>query len=96
MKREQTKSMRELLPLLIQEMGWEPGLNEARVSALWDELLGPSVATATYRKQLKEGKFYVKLNSSVVRSYILTEKKNIMIKINEAMGKRVVTELILY
>ena len=96
MKREQTKSIRELLPLLIQEMGWESGLNEARVSALWDELLGPSVALATRQKQLKEGKFYVKLNSSVVRSYLFTERKNILIKINEAMGKRVVTDLILY
>jgi len=96
MKREQTKSIKELMPLFIQEMGLEQGLNEARVSGLWDELLGASIAAATRQKSLKEGKLYVKLNSSVVRSYLFTERKQIMMKINEAMGKDLVTDLILY
>ena len=95
MKREPVKSIRELLPLFIKEMGLENGLNEARVSALWDQLLGEAVAAATRQKQLRDGKLYVKLSSSLVRSYLFTERKNILMKINEAMGKTLVTDLIL-
>ena len=96
MKRERVKSIKELLPLYIQEMGLERGLNETRVLALWDELLGPTIVSATGKKQLWEGKLYVKLNSSVVRSYVFTERNNIVAKINEAMKKKLVNELILY
>ena len=96
MKREQAKSIKELLPLFIQEMGLELGLDEVRVSALWDELLGPAIASATKQKRLKEGKLYVKLYSSVVRNHLFTERKNIMMKINEKMEKKLVTEIILY
>ena len=96
MKREQAKSIKELLPLFIQEMGLESGLREARLSALWDELLGPAVASATRQKQLREDKFYVRLNSSVVRNYLFMERKSIVMKINQAMGKTTITDLILY
>jgi len=96
MRRERVKSIKELLPLFIKEMGLERGLSEVRVLGLWDELLGPAVVSATGNKQLREGKLYVKLNSSVVRSYLFTERRNIVAKINDAMGKKIVTELILY
>ncbi|MCL2727085.1 MAG: DUF721 domain-containing protein [Bacteroidales bacterium] len=96
MKREKVKSIKEVLSLYIKEMGLESGLDEVRVSALWDELLGPSIASATRQKSLKEGKLYVQLRSSVVRSYLFTERKNIILKINNAMGKTLITELILY
>jgi len=96
MKREQVKSIKEVLSLYIKEMGLESGLDEVRVCALWDELLGPSIASATKQKRLKEGKFYVQLQSSVVRSHLFTERKNIIVKINNAMGKTLITELILY
>lgn len=96
MKREQAKPIKELLPLFIKEMGLEPGLNQVRISALWDKLLGPVVASATRQKQLKEGKLYVQLNSSVVRNYLFTERNHIISKLNSEMGITVITELILY
>ena len=96
MKREQVKPIKDIMPLFIREMGLESGLDQVRVSALWDELLGPLIASATRQKRLKEGKLYVQLQSSVVRSHLFTERKNIIIKINNAMGKTLITDLILY
>ena len=96
MKREQAKLIKELLPQFVQEMGLEAGLNEVRVCALWDELLGPSVTSATRQKRLKEGKLYVQLDSSVVRNYLFTERKNVITKINNSVGKVLITDLILF
>ena len=96
MKREQAKSMKELMALFIEEAGLGPGLDQERVSSLWDQLLGPSIASATLQKQLRDGKLYVRLRSSVVRNYLFMEQKSIMAKLNDAMGKSLVTELILY
>ena len=96
MKREQAKPVKELLALFVDEMGLEPGLNEVRVSALWDELLGPAVASATKQKRLSEGKLFVKITSSVVRNYLFTERTHLVARINEAMGKKLVTDIILY
>jgi len=96
MKREQVKPIKDLLPLFIREMGLESGLEQVRVSALWDELLGPSIASTTKQKRLKEGKLYVQLHSSVVRNHLFTERNNIIMKLNKAMGKTLITDLILY
>ena len=96
MKREEVKSIKELLGHFIHESGLAPGLNEARVALLWDELLGPAVASATLQKRLKEGKLYVRLRSSVVRNHLFTQRTNIVAKINQTMGKKVVSDIILY
>ena len=96
MKRERTMSVKEIMPLFIEEMGLRAGLDEAHVSALWDELLGPAVASATKQKRLKDGKLYVKITSSVARNWLFTERTGIVRKINESMGKTLVTDIILY
>jgi len=96
MKREQTKSIKELLPLFIKEMGLESGLDEVRLFALWDEMLGPAIASATKQKRLQEGKLFVKSTSSVVRNYLFTERANLVFKINEAMEKKLIKDIVLY
>ena len=95
MQREQTKPLNELIDLFIKECGLQNGLNEARVLALWDELLGVSVVKATLSKRFREGKLYVKLSSSVVRSYLFTERSRIVETMNKTLGKTIVTDLIL-
>jgi len=95
MKREEVKPIKELLGAFIREMGLERGLNEARISVLWDELLGPVVASSTQQKRLKDGTFFVRVNSSVVRNYLFTQRTGIADRINKAMGQTLVTDIIL-
>ena len=95
MQREQPKPLSEHIALFVREYGLQDGLNQARVLALWDDLLGSAVVRATLQKRFSGGKLYVKLNSSVVRSYLFTERRVIVDKINQALGKVMVTDLIL-
>lgn len=96
MRREQAKSIKELMPLFIQEMGFEKGLNGVRALALWDELIGPVAVAAIEKREIKRGKLYAKINSSVVRNWLFIRRTNILEKINEVMGKNLVTEIVLY
>ncbi|MDR2585170.1 MAG: DUF721 domain-containing protein [Prevotellaceae bacterium] len=96
MKREEAKSIKDLFPLFIREMGLETGLSQTRVYALWDELMGPVISSATQQKQLKEGKLYVRLSSSVVRNWLFTKRQSIVQKMNANLGKEMVTDIILY
>ena len=95
MRREQAKPLKELLELFVQEYGLQAGLDEARVLALWDELLGAAVVRATLLKRFRDGKLYVRLSSSVVRSYLFTERKRIVERMNGALGREIITNLIL-
>ncbi|MCL2502117.1 MAG: DUF721 domain-containing protein [Bacteroidales bacterium] len=95
MQREQTKPLKELIDLFIKESGLQDGLNEARILTLWDELLGASVVRATLQKRFWEGKLYIRLSSSVVRSYLFTERSRIVERMNQALGKTIITDLIL-
>ena len=95
MQREQAKPLRELIDLVIDESGWREGLNGGRVLTLWDTLLDAAVVRATTQKRFRNGILYVRLNSSVVRSYLFTERDRIVEKMNRALGKVLVTDLIL-
>ena len=95
MQREQTKPLKDIIDLFISEFGLQNGLNEARVLSLWDELLGSVVVRATLRKRFRDGRLYVKLSSSVVRSYLFIERKRIVEKMNQALGITMVTDIIL-
>jgi predicted nucleic acid-binding Zn ribbon protein len=96
MKRERTKTMKELMAFFIDEMGLRQGLDQERVTTFWDDMLGPSVAAATKQKRLNDGKLFVKTTSSAVRNWLFTERTALVKKINEAMGKMIVTDIILY
>jgi len=95
MRREQAKPLKELLTLFIREHGLQAGLDEARVLALWDEQLGAVVVQATLQKRFREGKLYVRLGSSAVRSYLFTERRKIVDNMNKTLGRALITDLIL-
>lgn len=96
--------MKELMTQFLKSSGLYKELNTQRIFAAWDEVSG--AARFTVKTFFREGRLYVTLDSSVVRSQLMFQKEIILEKINDALGKdelftkdgtsrRVVTEIIL-
>lgn len=96
MKRQnKIQSLKDVLQQCILEEGWGHKLQETRVLLLWDELLGLAVTRVTRHKYIANRKFFVQLNSSIVRQQLFMMRNEIVEKLNQQAGANVIDELIL-
>jgi predicted nucleic acid-binding Zn ribbon protein len=88
-----THSLKELLIRLIKDEGLEEGLLHARVYALWDEMLGVTVAKNTRKKYIQGRTLFVHLNSSIVRNQLFMMRQDIINQINAKIGREIISTL---
>jgi predicted nucleic acid-binding Zn ribbon protein len=94
MERSNTNSIAEVIRAYLKEAKLEKPLKERQLVQSWESLLGRSVARATSRIYLKNGKLFVHLSSSVVRNELHMLQDEIIKKLNEAAGEELVEEII--
>lgn len=79
-ERRTALSMGEVLQLFIKQSGLSQGHNTQRVFEAWDAASGAGKYTS--RKYYRDGKLYITLNSSVVRSQLYFQKDLLLEKVN--------------
>jgi predicted nucleic acid-binding Zn ribbon protein len=90
---QNTNSLKDLLIKLIKEEGLEEKLLHARLYALWDEMLGITVAKNTRKKYIQGRTLFVHLNSSIVRSQLFMMRQDIINQLNKKLGKELIDAL---
>ena len=93
MQLQNTSSLKKLIARLIKEEGLEEGLLHARLYALWDELLGVTVAKNTRKKYVRGRTLFVYLNSSIVRSQLFMMRQEIVVRLNKKLGTDLIDTL---
>lgn len=77
--------MDEIIPMFIRSMKLSSGHNTQRVFAAWDSVSG--VPGYSLRKYFRDGKLYVTLSSSMVRSHLELQKPALIQAINSFLEK---------
>lgn len=77
--------MEQLIPLFIRSLKLSAGLNTQRVFAAWDAVSG--VSAYTLRKFYRDGKLYVTISSSMVRSHLEFQKPALVQAMNAFLEK---------
>ncbi len=95
MEKSNTRNIAEVIRAYLREAKLEKPLKERQLVQSWETLLGKSVARATDRIYLKQGKLYVHLKSSVVRNELYMLQEEIVKKLNESAGEVLVEEIVL-
>ena len=95
MERNNTQSIAEAIRAYLKESRLEKPLKERQLVQSWETLLGKSVARATSKIYLSQGRLYVHLNSSVVKNELFMLQDDIIRKLNEAAGEVLVKEIVL-
>jgi hypothetical protein len=66
---------------------------ESRAIEAWKNCAGPTVADATLRVSVSRGKMTVWLSSPVLRHEVFMRRTALIARLNEAVGRRLVTAL---
>ena len=95
MERSNTRTIRQVIDEFMRGTPLHRRMTERRLVEDWEEVMGKSVARATNRLYIRDGVLYVHLNSSVLRSELFMLSKEILRKLNERAGEKVVREIVL-
>lgn len=88
-------SISEALKEFVETNKLEHGLDKVNVQDAWAKLLGNGVNNYTTSISLQRSTLYVQLSSSVLREELSYGKEKIITLLNEALGKTVITKLVL-
>ena len=83
--RKEALGMDQLVPMFVRAMKLDAGLNTQRVFLAWDEISG--VRDFTLRRFYRDGKLYVTLSSSMVRTHLEFQKEALLRAVNEFLEK---------
>jgi predicted nucleic acid-binding Zn ribbon protein len=69
-------------------------LAEGRLPDLWQEVVGPHIASLTHTFELKQGILYVGISSSVARQEVFYRRDELMTLLNTRSGHRIINAII--
>ncbi len=87
------RTIGDLLADFIHGSALEQPLLERKVVALWSEVLGPTVAQFTGDIEVKNGVLYVHIRSAALRSQLFEVRYDLVRKLNDAVGARVLKDI---
>ena len=94
MRRQKAVLLGDLFGEFLKSEGLEQGIRRMEVFEAWDATVGVRIAELTSEKFFKDGRFYCKISSSVARTQLFTQRLEIIKKINDIMGSKIVKEII--
>ena len=96
MKRNSNQqSLGEVIQDFLKQSGWQRKLDEVKIMTEWDKALGPSLAKYTEEVFIKNNKLHIRLTSSTLRQELSYKKSEIVKDLNAAIGKKVISDIIL-
>lgn len=89
------QSMKDLLEIFKNKHRLNPGLNKVDVEHAWKTQLGPAIKNYTNEVKFKNNTLTVHLSSSTLREELSYGKERIIKRLNESLGRELISKLIL-
>jgi hypothetical protein len=90
-----SRTIKDVLSEIMHQPVYQKGINDVMVVKAWENVLGVSIMQITSNIYIKERILFVNLNSSVVRSELYINKKQIIDSINNYIGFNAIYDIIL-
>ena len=78
MKHDSPKSLREAIGKYLKEERLDGKLNEHKLKGIWQELMGPTIASRTDRMFIKKKTLYVNMNSAPLKQELNMSKTKVL------------------
>lgn len=78
---------------VIKDLGFEKKLDQVRIIRVWPEIVGDNIANVAVAERVYEDILYVKVKSATWRTELLFQKRNILERINNKIGKNIIKDI---
>ena len=94
MKRTEARDIGQIINDVLKRENLDVALDEHRASALWPQIVGDGINRYTIRRFVKDGVMTVYLSSAALKSELMLNREGIIQRINEALGRDIIREII--
>lgn len=89
------KSIGDAVKSWLKNNGMEQKLNEIKISNMWEELMGKTIATRTTDLKITNSKLQITVNSAPLKAELLLNRQKIQTRMNEELGKEFIKEVVI-
>jgi len=93
MRRENSRTLAEVLKELVDSYKIKGKLCEVKAINAWPEIVGERIASRTLEIKITNRKYFVKIQSSIIRQELFMIRTEIVKRINLKAGESVVDDL---
>jgi len=94
MKRTNDRPIKEAIDEMVKTFHLEWKMNEVRVVASWEKVMGKTVANRTTQLYMRNKKLFVQLNSASLREELFNARDKIVKLMNKEVGTDVIDEIV--
>ena len=94
MKTAAPKRIGDLIPALLEKLGLSRAIADHSVLDRWPEIVGPKIAEVSTPERIRDGKLWVSVSHPAWRNELTFMKRDLIGKINAALGSEVVKDII--
>ncbi len=94
MQRTNTNKMEALINEFIREQGLEEGLLRVRIYKVWELVIGQKAASYIISKYFNKGVLYCTVSSSMLRSQLSFQKKEIISRMNSMLNGEIISDIV--
>lgn len=95
MRKSNTQKLGDVIADCLREMRIEQKLKEVHVVSQWESMMGKTVAVRTDRIYIRNRTLYLHVTSSVLKTELLMMRQEIIDKLNENAGEKVVEQIVI-
>ena len=88
-------SLQDAIQQFLQKSRLKSGIQAARIEEVWEQLMGKTIAKYTDKIQIINHTLFITTTVAPLKNELLYQKENIIQKVNEVMGEKVISEVVI-
>ncbi len=94
MGRTNDKSLKEAIEQMLNVYKLKRKFDETSLVVAWPEMMGKAIANRTKDIFIRDRKLFIRMESAVIKNELLMMRTNIIDKMNERAGSKIIDEII--
>ena len=87
------KSINTIINGFLKNSGLSSGVNQQKAIDVWNDVVGKSIAENTEVLSVEHGVLFIRVSSSSWSQELQLKKKEILLKVNNKIGNKAITDL---
>lgn len=88
-------SIQDAIQQFLQKSRLKTGIQALRIEEVWEELMGKTIAKYTEKIQIINHTLFITTSVAPLKNELLYQKEKILERVNEAMGEKVIKEVVI-
>ena len=88
-------SMAEALQQFLKKSKLKAGIQAVQIEEVWEKIMGKTVAKYTEKLQIIGQTLFVSTNVAPLKNELLYQKEKIIERVNEALGEKVIQDVVI-